>query len=478
MKKRLGVNLGYQTFYQLLITVLPLITAPYLSRVLGAEALGIFSYTNSIASYFTLFAFLGTHSYGTRAIAGNQSDIQKRSKTFWEIYSLQAFSSILCIAVYCIYIAAFCTENQLILAIQGLALIGTLTDISWLYFGIEDFKITVTTNGIVKVVSVACILLLVKGKQDLWLYTLIMVGSIVISNFILWIPMHKVIDLHKIKDIKYKEVIKHLKPNIVLFIPLLAMSVYHVMDKTMLGSISTFEQSGYYYNSDKIVSTPVGIINGFCTVMLPRITAFRNEDEISKANEYFFLSIRGMGMITSAMAFGLAAIAEEFVPFFYGPGYDSCIILMIFLSPILIIKGYCYIARMLYLVPARKEQVYIGSVIAGAITNLIANSILIPRYGAFGAVVGTLISEFISCAWQYLFMLKYINYIKPLVTSFIYIAFGIAMYCVVRLCAGILPDGVIGLFMEIFIGAITYLVLYIGYWYISGKTYIRELIKR
>lgn len=169
MKKKLGVNLGFQTFYQILITILPLITAPYLSRILGVESLGVFSYTNSVASYFTLFAFLGTLSYGTRTIASNQSDKKIRSVTFWEIYLLQAFSSAVCIAAYYIYIMLFCNDNQLILMIQGIALIGTLTDISWLYFGMEDFRLTVTANGIVKVISVTCILLFVKEKQDLWL---------------------------------------------------------------------------------------------------------------------------------------------------------------------------------------------------------------------------------------------------------------------------------------------------------------------
>lgn len=478
MKKKLGVNLGFQTFYQILITILPLITAPYLSRILGVESLGVFSYTNSVASYFTLFAFLGTLSYGTRTIASNQSDKKIRSVTFWEIYLLQAFSSAVCIAAYYIYIMLFCNDNQLILMIQGIALIGTLTDISWLYFGMEDFRLTVTANGIVKVISVTCILLFVKEKQDLWLYTLIMVSSIVISNMLLWIPIHKVVDLWKIKNIKIKTITKHIKPNIVLFIPLLAMSVYHVMDKTMLGSISTFEQSGFYYNSDRVVSTPVGIINGFCTVMLSRITVFRNESEVSKANEYFFLSIKGMGMITSAMAFGLAAIANEFIPIFYGPGYDTCILLMIFLSPILIIKGYCYIARMLYLVPAKKENVYIGSVIAGAITNLIANSILIPKYGAFGAVIGTLISEFVSCVWQYLFMMKYINYVRHLLSSLVYMVFGIVMYVTVRFSVRFLSNGLLGLFEEILIGAIIYLTLCIVYWLITKNTFIRKLIKR
>ena len=468
-KKKLSVNLGFQTFYQILITALPLITAPYLSRVLGAESLGIFSYTNSVVSYFTLFAFLGTQSYGTRSIASNQNNNKIRSITFWEIYSLQAFSSVICIVAYLMYIVVFCSENQLISAIQGLALIGTLTDISWLYFGIEDFRFTVVTNGIIKIISVVAILLFVRQKEDMWLYTLIMVGSVVVSNLVLWFPMSKVVNLNDFSSIKISAITKHIKPNLILFVPLLAMSVYHVMDKTMLGSISTFEQSGFYYNADRVVSTPVGIINGFCTVMLPRITAFRNENEVSKANEFFFLSIKGMGLITSAMAFGLAAIANEFIPIFYGPGYDSCISLMIFLSPILIIKGYCYTARMLYLVPAKRENVYIGSVIAGAVSNLIANTILIPIYGAFGAVIGTLISEFTSCIWQYVFMLKYLNYIRTLVGSLVYILFGMVMFVIVRVSTGFLANGLIGLVEEIIIGTIIYLTLCIVFWLITGK---------
>lgn len=267
---KLKKNLGYQTIYQILNTCIPLITSPYLARVLGAEKQGVFSYTQSIVNYFTLFAMLGVVNYGTRTIADCGSDRKKRSKTFWNIYILQLCCTIVSISVYMFYLTCICSQNIYIAFLQIFYLLGSLVDINWLFFGVEKFKITVSRNMVIRICSVVLILMLVRKPSDLWIYTLIMAGSAFLSNAILWFFASKEIDLKAIKNISRFEIISHIKPNLVLFVPLMAMSVYHIMDKTMLGLLSTYKQVGYYYNADKIINIPIGILIKICMITIQR----------------------------------------------------------------------------------------------------------------------------------------------------------------------------------------------------------------
>ena len=169
-------NFIYNIIYQLLIMIIPLITAPYLSRTVGVDGVGTYSYTYSIAYYFMLFTLLGVNNYGNRTIAKVREDKVKLSKTFWEIYSLQVSLGIIMLVCYCIYILLFCNEYRNIAVIQTLFIVSAMLDINWFFFGIEEFKKTITRNTLIKVGNIILILLAVKSKNDLWKYTLIMSG--------------------------------------------------------------------------------------------------------------------------------------------------------------------------------------------------------------------------------------------------------------------------------------------------------------
>ena len=226
---------------------------------------------------------------------------------------------------------------------------------------------------IIRISSVVLILSTVRKPSDLWIYTLIMAGSTFLSNIILWFFASKEVDVKAIRTVSKKEVVKHIKPNLVLFVPLMAMSVYHIMDKTMLGLLSTYKQVGYYYNADKIINIPIGILIGIGTVMLPRMTALNSNGLINEAKKLFLLSIELIVAVSSAMACGIFAISVEFTPLFFGSGYDECIRVIMMLSPILVIKGLSLVVRMQYLIPNQKEKIFIESVFWGAGINLIVN---------------------------------------------------------------------------------------------------------
>lgn len=192
-------NLIYQTVYQILTIVLPLITAPYVSRVLGPGNIGIYSYTYSIAYYFVLFAMLGINNYGNRIIAQVRDDRDLLNKTFSNLFAVHAIVSSIMIILYILYCFIFIKEYKIYMIIQGIYIISALFDINWFYFGIEKFKLTVTRNTIIKIVTVICTFIFVKSENDLWIYILILALGSFISQSIVWVflkNMYHLLDQH------------------------------------------------------------------------------------------------------------------------------------------------------------------------------------------------------------------------------------------------------------------------------------------
>lgn len=478
-------NIFYQTALQLINTIIPLITAPYLARVLGVSNLGIFSYTQSIVSYFILLGALGVVNYGTRTISSNKDNIIHISKSFFEIYTIQLITSVFSIALYYIYIFFFVDNYSLIFIIQGLLLFGTLLDINWLFFGVENFKLTVKRSLIIRILSFILILVLVNSQSDLWIYTMIMSGSILLSNLVLWPYLNDTVDFDAIRYLNLKGIVKHIKPNLLLFIPLLALSIYHLMDKTMLGILSTFAETGYYYNADKVINIPIGIIGGVGTVLLPRATSLIESGDKSKSDELFQISTKWIIIISVAMTFGIASISKEFVPLFFGKGYEKCVRLIIVLSPVLIIKSLSQVTRMQYLIPNHLEKIFTQSVFLGAITNLVINLILIPKSGSMGAIIATLISECVTCIWQYYCIKDIISVNKVIKESFIYFVFGIFMMILIRVLTTYLYDivsiDIVLIFLQVIIGIVIYSVLCILHWKYKDKNnyeIFKSLLKR
>lgn len=467
---RIKKNLGYQTVYEVLNTCIPLITAPYLARVLGASQLGIFSYTQSIANYFILLAMLGMKNYGARTIAKIKDNRNECRKQFNELFSLQLISSVISIILYFCYCMFFCTDNYMITYIQGLAIFSCIFDINWLFTGMEMFKITVARSTFIRVLTVIAIITLVKSPDDLWIYTSLMVGGTLLGVLILWGYVTSIIGRINIST---KGIVKHLKPNLMLFLPLMAMSVFHIMDKTMLGYLSSFEQTGYYYNADKIINIPIGVITGVGAVMLPRITNLIENGKKDEANKLFAISIEGVTVVSIAMVFGIISIIQEFVPFFFGKGYEDCILLTIVLAPVLYIKALSLTMRSEYLIPYSLERLYTLSIIIGAICNFIANLVFIPRYGAMGAVIGTLIAELLSCICQIIFVNKLTPIIKNISCCVPYVVFGFVMLFAVRqLADNVSIAQMLKLIVEMAFGGSIYIICCLLFWKVTKNNLI------
>ena len=410
-KKSITKNYIYNVAYQILITILPLITTPYVSRVLNAEAIGIYSYTISITTYFILFGSLGVALYGQREIAYYQTDKIKRSKIFWEINILRFVTMTIAMVIY-YFIYVRQGEYKIYYEILLIELLANCLDISWFFRGIEEFKKTVVRNTIVKLISVALIFTLVKSVDDLYKYFIIYVLSTAIGNISLWLYLPKYIEKVKINELN---ILKHLKPTIILFIPQIAVQIYTVLDKTMIGMIvSDKAEVGYYEQSQKIIKLLLSIITSLGTVMLPRMAAtFANGDN-DKMKEYMKKSFNFVFLLAFPMIIGIDSVASKFVPLFFGNGYEKVTNIIYIISPIILAIGLSNVVGTQYLLPTKRQKEYTISVICGAIINFILNMILIRMFRSLGASIATVIAEFSVTAIQLFAIRKDMN-IKKIV---------------------------------------------------------------
>lgn len=456
------INFIYNTLYQIIAIIIPLITTPYLSRILGVQQIGIFSYAFSIVYYFGLFAMLGVNNYGNRSIASTRDNVEERTKTFWSIYIFQIITSCIMIILYMVYIVFFC-DNRIIGSIMYIYIFSCALDINWFFFGMEQFKLTTLRNMIVKFFSIIGIFVFVKKPSDVYLYAFIYVFSQMISQIVLWISIKNYVGMCKIQ---IKDITKHIKPNIILFIPLLAISLYKIMDKIMLGTIISKVEVGYYESSERVIQVPVALINSLGTVMLPRISNLIANNEKEQSERYLKKSIVFAMFLSFSMGFGIMAVAKEFVPLFYGQGFEKCIIIFQILLPSCFFLAFANVIRTQYLIPNKMDKEFTISIFTGAIVNFCINIFLIPGLGAIGASIGTLCAEASVCIMQCIFVRKricLINYLKDIIPCFFS---GFVMYLILYNIS--FSSKLLGLIIKVLIGVVIYI----------GILFIYVLIKR
>ena len=446
-------NFIYNLSYQILIMILPLITTPYISRVIGADGIGIQSYTYSIANYFVLFAMLGVNNHGNRSIAMAKDNKKDLNKTFTSIYLIQAAMSTVMILCYIIDIMVFAKSYKIIFIIQLIYIIGALFDINWFFFGMENFKVTVIRNTIIKLISVMSIFIFIKSESDLYLYSIILALGTLISQLVLWKFIFRYVNFIKVK---FDDIKEHIIPMLTLFIPAISISVYKIMDKIMLGSMSTVTEVGFFTNSERIISIPLGIITALGTVMLPKISNLISNGKNNKAKKYINLSLKFSMFISIGAMFGLIGVGKNIVPAFLGSKFNRCVDVVSLLSITLLFMSWANVVRTQILIPKKKDKVYIVSTVLGAIVNVILNTLLIKKFGAIGAAIGTIFAEATVSIYQTLMIRKELNVKKHLKSNIIFVISGMAMLFIIKYLESILGNSLIVGIIQIIIGGIAY----------------------
>lgn len=425
-------NYLYNAGYQLLAVLLPLITAPYVSRVIGAHGIGINTATNSTIQYFILFGSIGIGLYGNREIAYLRSNKQAMSEAFWEIQILKMVMVTISYGSFLVYLA-FCPVYKEYMLIQSLNLIAAAVDISWLYMGLEDFKKTVLRNTMVKLASAAMIFMFVKDANDTWVYIFVLSISVLGGNLTLWPYVRKTI----VKvDFRKLHPFRHFKPTIALFIPQIATQVYLVLNKTMLWAMVNSDVAGFYDRSDTLVRLVLTLVTATGTVMLPHVANAFHEGKEETVNNLTADSFDFVSCISIPMFAGLAAIGQKLAPLFFGPQFKPVGMAVCLEAIVIVLIGWSNVIGQQYLLPTNKIKIYTGSVVSGAIVNLILNLPFIYLWGLHGAVFATICSEIVVTGYQMWHVRNNLSLKKMFINVPKYALASLTMFIVVnRICA-------------------------------------------
>lgn len=466
-------NYLYNAGYQILALVVPLITAPYISRVLHPAGVGYNAYTNSIIQYFVLMADLGIAMYGQREIAYVREDPEKMSRTFWEIQFLKFFTTTIAYFAFVIFLHVY-DRYTVFLWIQSLNIIGAALDVSWLYQGVEDFKRTVLRNTMVRLLSLALIFILIKKPSDVSLYIFIIAFSNLFGNLTLWPHLRKMLVPVKIKSI---HVWHHLWPTIGLFIPQIATSVYLQLNKTMLGVMMGTKYSGFYQNSDNLVKMVLSLATSLGTVMLPHMSAAFVKGDKEKMHQMLYKSFDVLSILAFAMTFGIAAVSTNLAPFFYGKSFWPVGPAMMIESIVIILIAWSNTIGRQYLVPTNQVKAYTTSIVLGAAINFVANFIFIDLWGLNGAMWATVASEAVVTGYQMWAVRKQVHFTKMLQNTFKYLIAGFVMFIPVYLMNIKLRPSIGTLGLEVVVG----IIIYTGMILIlkpTSLTFILKLVKQ
>ena len=427
--KSTKINFIFNSLYQLTAIIVPLITFPYLSRTVGVDGIGDYSFAYSVAYYFAIFIKLGLNTYGNRTIAYVRNSKDMLSRTFWSLYFFQFIMAVVLLSVYLIYCTMFALQKGLAFLLIFFV-ISSGMDITWMFYGLEEFRIIAIRDIFVKITTMLAVFAFVKNSNDIWKYTLILSIGYLLMQVSVWPLLVKYVYWVIPKK---SEIIEHIKPNLILFVPTIAVSIYKIMDKIMLGAMISYKEVGYYHSSESIMQVPMALITSLGTVMLPRVSNMFSVGTSKKVmSSIFGHSIEFAMFLASSMCMGIMTVAQEFVPLFYGKGFDKCVILYYYLMPSCIFLAFANVIRTQYLIPKKKDFDFVLSLLIGAMVNLIINILLIPHFLSIGAAIGTLLAEASVCIVQTMVVRKEIPIISYFWNSVPYIVSGIIMFLCFR----------------------------------------------
>jgi len=465
-------NAAYNVAYRMFSVFLPLVTAPYLSRTVGTDGVGLYSLAWSVSYVFCLIGMLGLNDYGVRTIAQVRDNREELDRTFSAIWQMQLLVAGATLVAWLGYVFLVAGEEKVIALHLTMMSVSCLVSLDWCLMGLDIFKPIALRNTFVKLAAAACVFLFVKKKEDLWIYGFVWSLATLIGNLMSAASLRGKVTY---RPMPIRESLKHLKPCAVLFISVLAVNVYRTMDKVMVSAIAGVHENGLYENAEKIIYCLSGFISAIGTVMMPKVAHMQKEGATEKIARHIDRSMELILCMTSAMAFGVAAVADVFAPLFYGEDFRYSGTLMAPLAFTLIMIGFANVIRTQVVLPQKRDHIFVKSVCCGAAVNLIANACLIPSMKSMGAVVGTLMAEMTVPVVQYIILRKELPYAQFLKYVGIYAVFGGIMLGCVRLVKTLVPaETWLSLGIMTAAGIAVYAGLCIGYWKMTKKNF-REL---
>lgn len=406
--KSLSLNYILYNFRTVLEILIPLITFPYITRVLGPDSLGKVGYAESILGYFIIFSQLGVPSYGTREIARVRDSLHNRSCTFWELTIFLAITTVFAVVSY------FCTvlsvpkfhANIVLYLVIFPNLIFNNFNYEWFYQGVEDQSFITIRFIIIKILQIVAIFLLIKNAEQFVLYATISVGLTSISAIMNIVHIRKYVSFEKLSSLHIK---RHVRAILVIFASVVGIQINRILDITMIGSMIDDRSVSIYKVANQIVMIARSLILGITVTMTPRIENLFAKGDLETYKKYLNVSLHFALMLALPMVAGIILLSPSIIAIIAGEQYLDSILSMQLLSPIILIVNIANIIVSLILYPNRKEIKYTIAISVGAFANLVFNFFMIPVIGHNGAIIGTVIAETICLLISTFFALPYLK---------------------------------------------------------------------
>lgn len=388
--------------------IFPLITIPYVTRILLPVGTGRVSFATSIISYFSMFAQLGIPTYGIRACAKVRDDKAELTKTVQEILLINLFTCF--IAYVCLGIALFTVprlmDDKTLFLIMSLSIVLNTIGIEWMYKGLEQYAYITIRSIVFKFVAMIAMFSLVHSPEDYVIYGGLTLFAASASNVLNFINAHKYISLKFEGKYNLK---KHFRPIAVFFAMACATTIYTNLDVAMLGFMKTDADVGYYDAAVKIKNVLVGLVTSLGAVLLPRASYYVEQKLWDEFRQITRKAINFVLLIAMPLLLYFILFAREAILFLSGEAYEGAIVPMMLIMPTLLFIGLTNIMGYQILVPLGKERHVLYSVIAGAVVDLLINLLLIPQMASAGAAIGTLIAEMVVWIVQVWLLRDYVK---------------------------------------------------------------------
>lgn len=471
-KKKLISNYIYNMMFTSLNLLFPLITLPYVSRIIGVDGIGKVNFANSIVNYFLMVASLGIPLYGVREIAKVRNDKERLSNTFSEIFTINLLSTIFCIIIYYLMVSnmEYFKNDRTLFYISGISLLLNILNIDWFFQGLEEYRFIAIRSSIVKLISIILLFVFVRNRNNYIIYALINVLALSGNNII------NIMNMTKITKISFKNLnIKNrIAPISILLSIQVAISIYANLDTTMCGILANNESVGFYSNAVKINRVIVTIVISISTILLPRLSYYVENNMMNEFEKIVNLVFKMLLFIGIPVMIGSFILSKEIIIIMFGSEFIPAIITMKILSPLIILLSIGNLFGTQVLVPLGKEKKLLISVLIGSIINFTLNLILIPIYKENGAAFATVVAEFIIMVVQVYFSKKQIRVYLSFKEFITIIISNISMLIVIIILKIILSNILLTLILSIILGGGVYLIVNI----IMKNCLIIEIMKK
>ena len=419
--KSLRINFLMNALLTMSSFIFPLITFPYISRILLPVGSGKISFATSFVQYFNMFAQLGIPVYGIRICAQVRDNRKELTRTAHELLFLNILMgliSYIILGVLIVTVPRLRQERTLYIVIS-FTIILTAIGMNWLYQALEQYTYITIRSIIFKIIAILAMFLLVHEQEDYVIYGAISIFAASASNICNFINVHKYIDL---KFVGKYNIRRHIKPVLVFFAMSCATTIYTNLDTVMLGFMKTDEDVGYYNTAVKIKSILVSLVTSLGAVLLPRASYYIKQGNMSEFKRINKKALNFLFLVSCPLTVYFIMFAKAGIFFLSGKEFGGSILPMQIIMPTLIFIGVSNILGIQMLIPLGKEKIVLYSEIAGAAVDLIVNALLIPRYASAGAAIGTVVAELVVVCFQAFALrndigqyFKGISYIKILI---------------------------------------------------------------